>query len=307
MDADNLLNNNGFDYGGATGNPTSPDTPPAPNGNYFDGDYGSEAAFDDLLNAVPPASQTPSQQMGINPNDGPMSSAAALAVDSGASPIAQLGYTPEQQSQEQSNTPISDAVPSNYQSLLGSQNDGQPFDARFEDATVQQGNAQADNAGKSISQQYDTNAADAMGGGIETDTAQTTTAQTVQPILGQDGKNKWFGTQEKAQAFIDKKDLGNDYQVVQDGKRFEIQPKAKSPVQDDAYFQSQLDQLDKQRAQFESSGDYANAEKVYIEMQTVAREWQTNSSTDTPTTKRAEPSKGASDNAWADFYRKIAT
>ncbi|WP_336982488.1 PLxRFG domain-containing protein [Acinetobacter modestus] len=227
MDADNLLNNNGFDYGGAAnGNPTSPDTPPAPNGNYFDGDYGSEAAFDDLLNAVPLANQTPSQQMGINPNDGPMSSAAALAVDSGASPIAQLGYTPEQQSQEQSNTPISDAVPSNYQSLLGSQNDGQPFDARFEDAKVQQGNAQADNAGKSISQQYDANAADAMGGGIETDRAKTTTAQTVQPILGQDGKNKWFGTQDKAQAFIDKKNLGNDYRVVQDGKRFEIQPKS---------------------------------------------------------------------------------
>lgn len=305
MDADNLLNNNGFDYGGAAnGNPTSPDTPPAPNGNYFDDDYGSEAAFDDLLNAVPPANQTPSQQMGINPNDGPISSAAALAVDSGASPIAQLGYTPEQQTQEQSNTPISDAVPSNYQSLLGSQNDGQPFDARLEDATVQQGNTQADNTGKSISQQYDTNAADAMGGAIESDTAQTTSAQTVQPILGQDGKNKWFGTQEKAQAFIDKKDLGNDYQVVQDGKRFEIQPKAKSPVQDDAYFQSKLDQLDKQRAQFESSGDYANAEKVYSEMQTVAREWQTNSSTDTPATNRAEPSKGASDNAWADFYRK---
>ena len=107
-----------------------------------------------------------------------MSSAAALAVDSGASPIAQLGYTPEQQTLEQRNTPISDAVPSNYQSLLGSQNDGQPFDARFEDATVQQGNAQADNAGKSISQQYDTNAADAMGGGIETDRAETETADT---------------------------------------------------------------------------------------------------------------------------------
>lgn len=210
MDADNLLNNNGFDYGGAAnGNPTSPDTPPAPNGNYFDDDYGSEAAFDDLLNAVPPANQTPSQQMGINPNDGPMSSAAALAVDSGASPIAQLEYTPEQQTQEQSNTPISDAVPSNYQSLLGSQNDGQSFNANLEDATAQQGNTQAD-----------------MGGAIETDTAQTTSAQTVQPILGQDGKNKWFGTQEKAQAFIDKKDLGNDYQVVQDGKRFEIQPKS---------------------------------------------------------------------------------
>ena len=259
MEADNLLNNNGFDYGGAAnGNPTSPDTPPAPNGNYFDGDYGSEAAFDDLLNAAPLANQTPSQQMGINPNDGPMSSAAALAVDSGASPVTpQLGYTPDQS------------------------------------------NTQADNAGESISQQYDLNAVDAMGGEIETDTAQT-----VQPILGQDGKNKWFGTQDKAQAFIDKKKLGNDYQVVQDGKRFEIQPKAKSPVQDDAYFQSQLDQLDKQRAQFEAAGDYTNAEKVYDEMQTVAREWQSNSSTDTPTTKRAEPSKGASDNAWGDFYRK---
>ena len=186
MEADNLLNNNGFDQGkAAAGNPTSPDTPPAPNGNYFDGDYGSEAAFDDLLNSVPPASQTPSQQMGINPNDGPMSSAAALAVDSGASPVTpQLGYTPDQS------------------------------------------NTQADNAGESISQQYDLNAVDAMGGGIETDRAKTTTAQTVQPILGQDGKNKWFGNQEKAQAFIDKKKLGNDYQVVQDGKRFEIQPKS---------------------------------------------------------------------------------
>ncbi|WP_052417803.1 PLxRFG domain-containing protein [Acinetobacter junii] len=305
MDADNLLNNNGFDYGGAAnGNPTSPDTPPAPNGNYFDGDYGSEAAFDDLLNSVPPASQTPSQQMGINPNDGPMSSAAALAVDSGASPVTpQLGYA-EQQTQEQSNAPISDAVPSNYQSLLGSQNNGQPFNADLEGATAQQENTQADNAGKSISQQNDLNATDAMGGAIETDTAQTATTQTVQPILGQDGKNKWFGTQDKAQAFIDKKKLGNDYQVVQDGKRFEIQPKAKSQVQDDAYFQSQLDQLDKQRAQFEATGDYASAEKIYDEMQTVAREWQTNPSTATPTTKRAEPSKGASDNAWGDFYRK---
>ncbi|WP_252149929.1 PLxRFG domain-containing protein [Acinetobacter cumulans] len=198
MNADNLLNNNGFDYGSAaTGNPVSPDTPPAPNGNYFDGDYGSEAAFDDLLNSVPPASQTPSQQMGINPNDGPMSSAAALAVDSGASPVTpQLGYTPDQS------------------------------------------NTQADNAGESISQQYDLNAVDAMGGEIETDTVQT-----VQPILGQDGKNKWFGSQEKAQAFIDKKKLGNDYQVVQDGKRFEIQPNV-AQVQDGN--QSQLEALEQQ-------------------------------------------------------------
>lgn len=218
MDADNLLNNNyksdaDFDTSGNLDPSNNPDSPLSPSGgNYFE-DHSTQP-------------QLPSERLGINPDDGPMSSAAALAVDSGASPIAQLGYTPEQQTQEQSNTPISDAVPSSYQSLLGSQNDGQPFDARLEDATVQQGNTQADNTGKSISQQYDANAADAMGGGIETDTAQTTSAQTVQPILGQDGKNKWFGSQEKAQAFIDKKDLGNDYQVVQDGKRFEIQPKS---------------------------------------------------------------------------------
>ena len=218
MEADNLLNNN---YRGDADSNTSgnfdpsnnPDSPLSPSGgNYFE-DHSTQP-------------QLPSERLGINPEDGPMSSAAALAVDTGASPVAQLGYTEQQQGQEQGNTPISDAVPSNYQSLLGSQNDGQPFDARLEDATVQQGNTQADNAGESISQQYDANAADAMGGGIETDRAKTTTAQTAQPILGQDGKNKWFGNQEKAQAFIDKKKLGNDYQVVQDGKRFEIQPKS---------------------------------------------------------------------------------
>ncbi|WP_286377846.1 GNAT family N-acetyltransferase [Acinetobacter sp. R933-2] len=46
-----------------------------------------------------------SEQLGINPNDGPMSSAAALAVDSGASPIAQLGYT-EQQNTSNNTTPV---------------------------------------------------------------------------------------------------------------------------------------------------------------------------------------------------------
>ena len=212
-DADNLLNNNGFDNtatSDAPVNPNDPDTPPAPNGNYFDNDYGSDAAFDDLLAAVPPSGQTPSQQMGINPNDGPMSSAAALAVDSGASPVAQLGYTPMQQTQEQSNTPISDALPSDYRQLLESQNGEQPFNASFEDV------------GKSISQQYGD---DAITGQTETNDAATDQTETIQPILGADGQNKWFGSQDKAQAFIDKKNLGNDYHVVQDGKRFEIQPK----------------------------------------------------------------------------------
>ena len=245
MEADNLLNNNGFDYGSAaTGNPASPDTPPAPNGNYFDGDYGSEAAFDDLLNAVPPASQTPSQQMGINPNDGPMSSAAALAVDSGASPVSQLGYAPEQQTQEQSNTPISDVVPNDYRQLLGNHNEGQSFNTNFEYAAIQQGNAQSDNAGESISQQYDINTADEMAGEFEKNgTESAPQTKTTQPILGQDGKNKWFGSQEKAQAFLDKKNLGNDYQVVQDGKRFEIQPNV-AQVQDGN--QSQLKALEQQ-------------------------------------------------------------
>lgn len=217
-DADNLLNNNykadpDFDTSGNFDPSNDPNSPLSPSG----GNY-----FDDTANQSQP--QLPSERLGINPKDGPMSSAAALAVDSGASPTAQSGYT-GQQSQEQSDTPISDAVPSNYQSLLGSQNDGQPFNADLEGATAQQGNVQANDADQSLSQQYDANVADAMGGGIEAEEAKSTTAQTVQPILGQDGKNKWFGTQDKAQAFIDKKNLGNDYQVVQDGKRFEIQPK----------------------------------------------------------------------------------
>lgn len=115
MGADNLLNNNGFDQGNAAaGNPTSPGTPPAPKGNYFDDGYGSEAAFDDLLNAVPPASQTPSQQMGINPNDGPMSSAAALAVDSGVTSTGLLTYSAEQEDGQQLSS-----VPTDYRIFLG--------------------------------------------------------------------------------------------------------------------------------------------------------------------------------------------
>lgn len=90
-DADNRLNFNipphrdaprsGFD------DPINPNTPPTPNGQYFD---------------IP---QLPSEKMGLNPNDGPMSSAAALAVDSGAAPIAQLGYT-EQQNTSNNTAPV---------------------------------------------------------------------------------------------------------------------------------------------------------------------------------------------------------
>lgn len=233
MDADNLLSNN---YEGdadfnTSGNLDPSNNPLSPSGgNYFE-DHSTQP-------------QLPSERLGINPDDGPMSSAAALAVDSGASQIAQLGYTPEQQTQEQGNTPISDAVPSNYQSLLGNQNEGQSFNTNFEDAAVQQGNAQSDNAGESISQQYDVNTADEMAGEFEKNgTESAPQTKTIQPILGVDGKNKWFGNQEKAQAFIDKKNLGNDYQVVQDGKRFEIQPHV-AQVQNGN--QAQLEALEQQ-------------------------------------------------------------
>lgn len=195
MDADNLLNNNyksdaDFDTSGNLDPSNNPDSPLSPSGgNYFD-DHSTQP-------------QLPSERLGINPNDGPMSSAAALAVDSGASPVTpQLGYTPDQS------------------------------------------NTQADNAGESISQQYDINTADEMAGEFEKNgTESAPQTKTTQPILGQDGKNKWFGSQEKAQAFLDKKNLGNDYQVVQDGKRFEIQPNV-AQVQDGN--QSQLKALEQQ-------------------------------------------------------------
>lgn len=109
-EADNLLGNNyngdtNFNTSGNLGPSNNPESPLSPSGgNYFD---NTQAQL-----------QLPSARLGINPNDGPMSSAAAVAVDSGASPVAQLGFTPEQQ---EGNTPLSDAVPSNYQSLLDSQ------------------------------------------------------------------------------------------------------------------------------------------------------------------------------------------
>lgn len=206
-------------------------------------DYSAVSPFTDTQQPIV-NQQRLSEQLGINPNDGPMSSAAALAVDSGASPTAQLGYTPEQQTQEQSNTPISDVVPNDYRQLLGNHNEGQSFNTNFEDAAIQQGNAQSDNAGESISQQYDINTADEMAGEFEKNgTESAPQTKIIQPILGADGKNKWFGNQEKAQAFIDKKKLGNDYQVVQDGKRFEIQPNV-AQVQDGN--QSQLKALEQQ-------------------------------------------------------------
>lgn len=533
-------------------------------GTGFNPTQGSNPGQPD--NPIAPTTPPLSRQLGINPEEGPLSTAAAMAVDSGATAtmLNAPPITDASQNDVNNNTPLSTAAgllnapnenSSSNESGTGSSNNGplgetsnsQLRETSGSISTVANSNADDSkdnnlerpgdtallsntigNDGKDTSGRKDSvnsvsgigepsqaapgqsgrnnlntignnsvlsgeNEAAATSSSTIGTTAGDSQNRTVEPILGADGKNKWFGNQEKAQAFIDKKNLGNDYQVVQDGKRFEIQPKqaaqnsnldnqntisnaennidktqkiadleqqlateksvpkkaqirkqiaelqngladqaqsevsldqprkataenlsgelkrmeqatarvnaarqrmreanpeiftaendrvrethgltnarvtsiadeietsgnyelsdreyekiknnpnykidydarnfmgkvtavkdphsgewvgnneqtdlndAAVPVQDDAYFQSKIDDLDKQRAQFEAAGDQANAEKVYDEMQTVAREWQTNSSTATPTTKRAEPSKGAADKAWGDFYRK---
>ncbi|WP_257229935.1 PLxRFG domain-containing protein [Acinetobacter sp. YH12025] len=343
MNADNLLNNNGFDYGSAaTGNPVSPDTPPAPNGNYFDGDYGSEAAFDDLLNSVPPSSQTPSQQMGINPNDGPMSSAAALAVDTGVSSQMQQAAAAAAQN-ENNNSPLTTAAgllnapnenSSSNESGTGSSSNGplgetsnsqlretsgsistvansnaddskdnnleRPGDTALLSNTI--GNDGKDTLGRNDSVnsvsgigepsqaapgQPDRNNLNTVGNNsvlsgeneaaaTSSSTIGTTTGdsqnRTVEPILGADGKNKWFGNQDKANAFLEKKNLGNDYQVVQDGKRFEIQPKVQAPVQDktapvQAPVQAKISDLEQQLANEKSVIKKVRLRKQIAELQ----------------------------------------
>ncbi|NWK74124.1 PLxRFG domain-containing protein [Acinetobacter sp. SwsAc6] len=343
MDADNLLNNNGFDYGSAaTGNPVSPDTPPAPNGNYFDGDYGSEAAFDDLLNEVPPLNQTPSQRMGLNPNDGPLSTAAALAVDSGISSEMPQEVTAAAQN-ENNNSPLTTAAgllnapnenSSSNESGTGSSSNGplgetsnsqlretsgsistvansnaddskdnnleRPGDTALLSNTI--GNDGKDTSGRNDSVnsvsgigepsqaapgQPDRNNLNTVGNNSvlsgENEAAATssstigTTAgdsqnRTVEPILGADGKNKWFGNQDKANAFLEKKNLGNDYQVVQDGKRFEIQPKVQAPVQDktapvQAPVQAKISDLEQQLANEKSVIKKVRLRKQITELQ----------------------------------------
>ncbi|MDR1889932.1 MAG: hypothetical protein LBQ81_11240, partial [Zoogloeaceae bacterium] len=72
----------------------------------------------------PPANQNPvpepislSEQMGINPSDGPMSEAAALAVDSGASPVSQA------ESQEAS--PVAESQPTKPPAFNGKTNESE--------------------------------------------------------------------------------------------------------------------------------------------------------------------------------------
>ncbi|MBJ7436844.1 MAG: PLxRFG domain-containing protein, partial [Acinetobacter sp.] len=121
MDADNLLSNN---YEGdadfnTSGNLDPSNNPLSPSGgNYFE-DHST----------LP---QLPLEHLGINPNDGPMSSAAALAVDSGASQMLNMS-----QNDAKNEGPLSGAVPSEYQSLLASNNKNTPVVTNGLDRTSQ--------------------------------------------------------------------------------------------------------------------------------------------------------------------------
>lgn len=121
MEADNLLSNK---YEGdadfnTSGNLDPSNNPLSPSGgNYFE-DHSTQP-------------QLPSEHLGINPNDGPMSSAAALAVDSGASQMLNMSQT-----DAKNEGPLSGAVPSEYQSLLASNNKNTPVVTNGLDRTSQ--------------------------------------------------------------------------------------------------------------------------------------------------------------------------
>lgn len=108
MEADNLLNNNyrgdaDLDTSGNFDPSNNPDSPLSPSGgNYFE-DHSTQP-------------QLPSERLGINPEDGPMSSAAALAVDSGAS---------------NSLTPLTDAT------IIGGVDEAQSTQSEYSDSTAQ--------------------------------------------------------------------------------------------------------------------------------------------------------------------------
>lgn len=103
-DASNRLGNNGFGSTDTGNGPTDPVQPDIGGGSYFD-------------------SQKPSERLGLNPDNGPMSSAAALAVDSGASASAtSMGDTASATSsteQENAGTNFSDGTAQAIQFGMG--------------------------------------------------------------------------------------------------------------------------------------------------------------------------------------------
>ena len=223
-DAENRLNqsngfnpNNGFNPGDTTGpvsdNPINPNNPPAPNGNYFD----SDQAFDDLLNEVPPLNQTPSQRMGLNPNEGPLSTAAALAVDTGVS--SQMQQAAAAATQDNNNAPLSSAAGllnaptentgTNVTGIDQLNGQDQPgiIDSNANGEAAALTGSQSNDAGLSTTANTNRITESSKNNSASNDIERQGDSQnrTVEPILGADGKNKWFGNQDKANAFIEKK------------------------------------------------------------------------------------------------------
>ncbi|WP_286713011.1 PLxRFG domain-containing protein [Acinetobacter sp. UBA2581] len=148
---------------------------------------------------------TPSEQMGLDPNLGPLSAAAATAVDSGVSQQMQIEMQAQAAAEttsnaaektEDSNVPlqqaadaareltpeqihgkqntygadVTTAIEQLKQRQQGEQNAPITFDEGIQNGTIQQGNAPINNGSQSVSEQYDTTTASAMG--ATTGTAQ---------------------------------------------------------------------------------------------------------------------------------------
>ena len=238
--------------------------------------------------------RTPAEKIGLDPNQGGLSSAAAVAVNTGASPITaelqrqatqsqpneqanwlngiasptaqsqneapQLGYSP---SENTDTPPVQQAQvadlwnsqdPQQRMAILGGiygnedmarQNALASFDKlpkpaqqQIADIAVQNGAVSEDNNTQSSNGQTTQTAPQAPLTALAQDIApdsQANTAPAIEPILGRDGKNKWFATQNKADEFIQKESLGDNYTIEQIGKmRYEIVPKAQeqAPTQE---------------------------------------------------------------------------
>lgn len=260
MEADNLLNNNyksdaDFDTSGNFDPSNNPDSPLSPSGgNYFE-DHSTQP-------------QLPSERLGINPDDGPMSAAAALAVDSGAttSMLNAPAVTDTAQDDVNNNAPLSSAA-----GLLNAPNENNSTITGTNansNATYSTGNSVDGSNESSLRNDTNTPLDMLLGSSSETQAEAGTgtdmaTQKVAEPILGADGKNKWFGSQEKAQAFLDKKNLGNNYQVAQDGKRFEIQPKSQVA-------QNQNDNLNNQNSILNTKNTISNTENNIDKIQKIS-------------------------------------
>lgn len=164
---------------------------------------------------------TPSEQMGLDPNLGPLSAAAATAVDNGASqqmqiemqaqavaeassnttgktedsnaPLQQAAnaareLTPEQIHGKQNiyGTEVTTAIEQLKQSQKGDQNAPITIDEGTQNGTTQQGNAQLNNGSQPFSEQHDTAATSAVGAATgtaqnELQPAQTDAGQVITP------------------------------------------------------------------------------------------------------------------------------